>query len=319
MSNIINELSKIGIVPVIKIDRAEDAKPLAKALIDGGLPCAEVTFRTACAKEAIAIIAKEYPEMIVGAGTVLTKNQVDDAIEAGAKFIVSPGLNPDIVRYCQERGCPVVPGINNPTGIEQALALGINTVKFFPAEQSGGLNMIKAMSAPYGAVKFIPTGGVSPSNVNDYLSFSKIFCCGGSWMVKPEMIAAGDFEGITKLVRQAVDTMLGFKFRHIGINPCNDTASSAASMLQSFFSFEPSENAKSIFVGTAFEMMKDKGPGTHGHIAIETNSVERAVYHLERRGVKFDYSTATYDDKGVMKFIYIAEEINGFAYHLVQY
>lgn len=319
MSNVINELSKIGLVPVIKIDRAEDAKPLAKALIDGGLPCAEVTFRTACAKEAIAIIAKEYPDMIVGAGTVLTKNQVDDAIEAGAKFIVSPGLNPDIVRYCQERGCPVVPGINNPTGIEQALLLGINTVKFFPAEQSGGLNMIKAMSAPYGGVKFMPTGGVSPSNVNDYLAFSKIFCCGGSWMVKPEMIAAGDFDGITKLVRQAVDTMLGFKFRHIGINPCNDTASSAANTLKSFFSFDLNETSKSIFAGTAFEMMNEKGPGTHGHIAIETNSVERAVYHLERRGVKFDYSTATYDDKGVMKFIYIAEEINGFAYHLVQY
>ena len=318
MSNVINELSKIGIVPVIKIDKAEDAKPLAKALIDGGLPCAEVTFRTACAKEAIAIIAKEYPDMIVGAGTVLTKNQVDDAIEAGAKFIVSPGLNPDIVRYCQEKGCPVVPGINNPTGIEQALLLGLNTVKFFPAEQSGGLNMIKAMSAPYGAVKFMPTGGVSPQNVNDYLAFPMIFCCGGSWMVKPDMIAKGDFEGITKLVRQAVDTMLGFKFRHVGINPCNDTAKSAANTLNSFFSFDLNETSKSIFAGAAFEMMNEKGPGTHGHIAIETKSVERAVYHLERRGVKFDYSTATYDDKGNMKFIYLADEINGFAYHLVQ-
>ena len=318
MNDIVKQLSKIGIVPVIKIEDPKDAAPLAKALMDGGLPCAEVTFRTACAKEAIAIIAKEYPDMIVGAGTVLTKAQVDDAIEAGAKFIVSPGFNPEIVKYCQSKGCPIVPGINNPSGIEAALELGLETVKFFPAEQSGGLAMIKAMSAPYGGVTFMPTGGVSPSNVNDYLAFNKIVCCGGSWMVKPEMIAAGDFDGITKLVRQAVDTMLGFKFRHIGINPCNDTSANAANTLNKFFSFEAKETSKSIFMGAEFELMNEKGPGTHGHIAIQTNNVDRAVYHLERRGVKFDYSTATYDDKGNMKFIYLADEINGFAYHLVK-
>ncbi len=318
MNDIVKQLSKIGIVPVIKIDNAADAKPLAKALIDGGLPCAEVTFRTACAKEAIAIIAKEYPEMIVGAGTVLTKTQVDEAIEAGAKFIVSPGFNPEIVKYCQSKGCPIVPGINNPSGIEAALELGLETVKFFPAEQSGGLAMIKAMSAPYGGVTFMPTGGVSPANVNDYLAFNKIVCCGGSWMVKPEMISAGDFDGITKLVREAVDTMLGFKFKHIGINPCNDTAANAADTLQSYFSFDPKVGSKSIFASPEFEMMNEKGPGTNGHIAIQTNNVDRAVYHLERRGVKFDYSTATYDDKGNMKFIYLADEINGFAYHLVK-
>ncbi len=318
MNAVVKELSKIGIVPVIKIENPADAKPLAEALIEGGLPCAEVTFRTACAKEAISIIAKEFPDMIVGAGTVLTKAQVDDAIEAGAKFIVSPGFNPEIVKYCLEKGCPIVPGINNPSGIEAALELGLDTVKFFPAEQSGGLAMIKAMSAPYGGVSFMPTGGVSPSNVNDYLAFNKIVCCGGSWMVKPEMIAAGDFDGIKKLVREAVDTMLGFKLRHIGINPCNDTAANAAATLTDIFSFPSKEGGKSFFVSPELELMKDKGPGTHGHIGIETKNVDRAVYHLERRGVKFDYSTATYDDKGNMKFIYLADEINGFAYHLVK-
>ncbi|MBQ4091612.1 MAG: bifunctional 4-hydroxy-2-oxoglutarate aldolase/2-dehydro-3-deoxy-phosphogluconate aldolase [Clostridia bacterium] len=318
MNDIVKQLSLIGIVPVIKIDRVEDAKPLAKALIEGGLPCAEVTFRTACAKEAIAAIAEEYPEMIVGAGTVLTKEQVDDAIEAGAKFIVSPGFNPEIVKYCLSRGCPMIPGINNPSGIEAALELGLETVKFFPAEQSGGINMIKAMSAPYGKVTFMPTGGVSPSNVNDYLSFNKIVCCGGSWMVKPDMIAAGDFEGIKKLVRQAVDTMLGFKFRHVGINPCNDTSANAANTLSNYFSMDQKAGSKSIFVGAEFELMNEQGMGTHGHVAIATNNVDRAVYHLERRGVKFDYSTALYDDKGNMKFIYLADEINGFAYHLVK-
>ena len=256
--------------------------------------------------------------MIVGAGTVLTKAQVDDAIEAGAKFIVSPGFNPEIVKYCQSKGCPIVPGINNPSGIEAALELGLKTVKFFPAEQSGGLAMIKAMSAPYGGVTFMPTGGISPANVNDYLAFNKIVCCGGSWMVKPEMIAAGDFDGITKLVREAVDTMLGFKFKHIGINPCGDTAEGAAATLNQFFSFEGKVGSKSIFASPEFELMMAKGPGTNGHIAIQTNNVDRAVYHLELRGVKFDYSTATYDDKGNMKFIYLADEINGFAYHLVK-
>ncbi len=318
MNDVVKQLSLIGIVPVIKIDRVEDAKPLAKALIDGGLPCAEVTFRTACAKEAIKVISTEFPEMIVGAGTVLTKQQVDDAIEAGAKFIVSPGFNPEIVKYCQSKGCPIVPGINNPSGIEAALELGLETVKFFPAEQSGGLPMIKAMSAPYGKVTFMPTGGVTPANVNDYLSFNKIVCCGGSWMVKPEMIAAGDFDGITKLVRQAVDTMLGFKLRHVGINPEGDTAANAANTLAGYFSFATRETSKSVFVNEELELMTQKGPGTHGHIAIETKNVDRAVYHLERRGVKFDYSTATYDDKGNMKFIYLANEINGFAYHLVK-
>ncbi len=316
--DIIKELSLIGIVPVIKIDDAKDAKPLAKALIDGGLPCAEVTFRTACAKEAISIISKEYPDMIVGAGTVLTKAQVDDAIEAGAKFIVSPGFNPEIVKYCQEKGCPIVPGINNPSGIEAALELGLKTVKFFPAEQSGGLPMIKAMSAPYGGVTFMPTGGVSPANVNDYLAFNKIICCGGSWMVKPEMIAAGDFDGITKLVREAVDTMLGFKVVHIGINPEGDTAEGAAKTLGDYFSFNSRVTSKSIFASEALELMCAKGPGTHGHIAIKTNNVDRAVYHLSRRGVKFDMSTATYDDKGAMKFVYLQDEIDGFAYHLVK-
>ena len=318
MNDVVKQLSLIGIVPVIKIDDAKDAAPLAKALIDGGLPCAEVTFRTAAAKDAIAVISREFPDMIVGAGTVLTKEQVDDAIEAGAKFIVSPGFNPTIVKYCQEKGCPIVPGINNPSGVEAALELGLDCVKFFPAEQAGGLEMIKAMSAPYGNVKFMPTGGINPKNVNDYLAFPKILCCGGSWMVKSDMISAGDFEGITALVREAVDTMLGLKFRHIGINPCGATSTEAADTLEKFFSFPKKVGSKSIFSTPELELMNEKGPGTMGHIGISTNNVDRAVYHLERRGVKFDYSTATYDDKGNMKFIYIDGEINGFAYHLVK-
>jgi 2-dehydro-3-deoxyphosphogluconate aldolase/(4S)-4-hydroxy-2-oxoglutarate aldolase len=216
---IIKEIAAIGIVPVIKINDPKDAVPLARALYDGGLPAAEVTFRTACAKEAIERICTELPDMLVGAGTVLTPKQADEAAAAGAKFIVSPGLNPTVVRHCVEKGIPIVPGCVSPSDIERALELNLDTVKFFPAEQAGGIAMIKAMSAPYSGVSFMPTGGISPKNLNDYLSFPKVVACGGSWMVKEELIAEGRFEEITALAREAVMTMLGFELAHVGINP----------------------------------------------------------------------------------------------------
>lgn len=317
--SVLNELSKIGIVPVIQINRTQDAVPLGKALLDGGLPCAEVTFRTAAAKDAIAAMTQAYPDLLVGAGTVLTTVQVDEALAAGAKFIVSPGLNPEVVRYCMAKDVPVVPGINDPSGIEAALSLGLGTVKFFPAEPSGGVKMIKAMAAPYTGVTFMPTGGIGPDNLREYLAFPKIIACGGSWMVPPSLITAGDFAGITRLVREAVDTMLGFELCHVGIN-CPDEASAAANAakLQDIFSFTPDRRSKSSFAGTGFEFMNQMGKGTMGHIAIRTTSVERAVYHLTRRGVHFDKSTAQYDANGKLTFIYLAGEIGGFAYHLVQ-
>ncbi len=319
MKDVIQELSLIGLVPVIKIDNAKDAAPLAHALEEGGLPCAEVTFRTAAAAEAIAEMVKACPDMLVGAGTVLTTAQVDEAVAAGAKFIVSPGLNPAVVKYCVDQGVPVVPGINNPSGIEQALTLGLKVVKFFPAEPSGGLNMLKAMAAPYGGVRFMPTGGIGPSNVGDYLAWNRIVACGGSWMVPPKMLAAGDFDGIRRLAREAVDTMLNFKFVHLGINCKNeDDCKNSSAMAEQLFSFARDERSKSIFAGTPLEFMKMPGRGTSGHIAIGTPNVDRAVYHLARRGAKFDMDTATYDADGSMKFVYIADEIGGFAYHLVK-
>lgn len=319
MKDVIKELSLIGLVPVIKIDDAKDAAPLAHALEDGGLPCAEVTFRTAAAAEAIAEMVKACPDMLVGAGTVLTTAQVDEAVAAGACFIVSPGLNPTVVKYCVDKGIPVMPGINNPSGIEQAMELGLKVVKFFPAEPSGGLNMLKAMAAPYGGVKFMPTGGISPSNVGDYLAWNKIVACGGSWMVPPKMLAAGDFDGIRKLAREAVDTMLNFKFVHLGVNCANeDECRASATTAEQLFSFAQDERTKSIFAGKPFEFMKAPGFGTMGHVAIGTPSVDRAVYHLSRRGAKFNMDTATYDADGSMKFVYIADEIGGFAFHLVK-
>ena len=204
MNEVLNKLHELGIVPVVVIDDAKDAVPLAEALIEGGLPCAEVTFRTAAAADAIKAIADNFPDMLVGAGTVLTTEQVDKAVAAGAKFIVSPGTNPKVVKYCVEKNIPITPGTCNPSDVEQALECGVNIVKFFPAEPAGGLKYIKAIAAPYVDVKFMPTGGINATNVRDYLAYNKIWACGGSWMVKGDLIKAGDFEKIKELTAEAV-------------------------------------------------------------------------------------------------------------------
>ena len=211
MNDIVKQLSLIGIVPVIKIDRVEDAKPLAKALIEGGLPCAEVTFRTAAAEESIRVMSENFPELLVGAGTVLTTEQVDRAVAAGAKFVVSPGLNPRIVKYCVEKGVIIVPGCANPSDIEQALENGLEVVKFFPAELLGGLKMIKALSGPYGNVKFMATGGISASNVREYLACDHIAACGGSWMVNGKLVKEGKFDEITALVKECADIVKEYR------------------------------------------------------------------------------------------------------------
>lgn len=205
MSDVIKKISKAGVIPVIRLDDVSKAEPLANALAESGLPIAEVTFRTEGAASAIKRMRDAVPNMLVGAGTVLTCQQVNDALEAGAEFIVSPGLNPKVVKFCIDADVPIIPGAVTPTEIEAALEFNITTVKFFPAEQSGGLKYIKAVSAPYSAVTFIPTGGITIDNLTEYLSFSRVIACGGSWMVKPSLINAGDFSEIKRITRQAVD------------------------------------------------------------------------------------------------------------------
>lgn len=197
------KLRKIGIIPVVVLEDAKDAAGLGKALMEGGLPAAEVTFRTAAAEESLRVLSREFPDMLLGAGTVLTTEQADRAVEAGAKFIVAPGFNPTVVKHCIAKGYPVVPGVQTPSEMEQAMELGLDFVKFFPAEAAGGLNMIKAVAAPYTNLVFMPTGGINEENVRDYLGFKKIVACGGTWMVKNNLIEAGNFERIKMLTQNA--------------------------------------------------------------------------------------------------------------------
>lgn len=319
MNQVLQEIQKIGIVPVVVLNDAKDAAPLAKALCEGGLPCAEVTFRTAAAAESIKIMTTEFPQMLVGAGTVLTTEQVDQAVAAGAKFIVSPGLNPKVVKYCVDKNIPITPGTANPSDIEQALELGLEVVKFFPAEAAGGLPMIKAMSAPYTKMKFMPTGGINASNLCSYLDFPKIIACGGSWMVSGALVAAGEFDKIKELTREAVNSMLGFELMHMGINCANEEeATEVAGSFEKLFGFTKKVGNSSVFAGTFVECMKVPYYGEKGHMAIGTNYIDRAIYYLESMGVAIDMDSAKYDAKGNMTAVYLKDEVGGFAIHLLQ-
>lgn len=205
MNAVLEQIGKTGIVPVVVLNDSGDAEPLARALCEGGLPCAEVTFRTEAAEESIRIMTEKFPEMLVGAGTVLTTEQVDRAVAAGARFIVSPGLNPRVVKHCLEKNIPVTPGTQTPSEMEQAMELGLDVVKFFPAEPAGGIKMIKAVAAPYTTLKFMPTGGININNVEEYLKYDRILACGGSWMVKGDLIDARKFDEIRQMTKDAAE------------------------------------------------------------------------------------------------------------------
>lgn len=209
--NITEQIQNLAVVPVVVLEDTEDALPLAKALCEGGLPCAEVTFRTDAAEESIKIMTEAFPDMLVGAGTVLTAEQVDQAVKAGAKFIVSPGFDPEIVDYCILKDIPVFPGCITPSEVAQAVKRGLKVIKFFPAEQFGGIAAIKALAAPYTDIKFMSTGGINPKNLENYLSDDKIIACGGSWMVKGNLIKEGRFDEIRILTAEAVKLASGIR------------------------------------------------------------------------------------------------------------
>lgn len=318
MQKILNEISKRGIVPVLVLNDAEKAVPVAEALFRGGLDCAEITFRTAAAEDSIRKICNTYPDMLVGAGTVLSIEQVDKAVAAGAKFIVTPGYNPAVVNYCCEKNIPIIPGCMDTNAIEMALETGLNTVKFFPAEQAGGVKMMKALSGPYVNLHFMPTGGINRENLRSYLAFDKVVACGGSWMVKKDFIANEQFDEIANLAREAVMTMLDFRVVHVGINNDSEEEAEAQVMrLCRLFGFTKDVKSASTFASDGIEVCRKRFPGTHGHIAIGTSNCKRAMYFLSKLGADFDMETAKYK-AGKLTSVYFREQIGGFALHLVE-
>ena len=319
MNPVLQRVYEIGIIPVIAFNDVDEAIPLCKALMDGGLPAAEVTFRTACAEECIRKIHEELPDMLLGAGTVLTNDQADRAMAAGASFVVAPGYDPNVTQHVIDKGGLMMPGTCSAGEMQQAMNQGCEAIKFFPAEANGGVDMLKNIGAALKTAKWMCTGGVNAKNVNTYLANPQIIAVGGTWMCKSDKIKAGAWDDITAACKEAVDVMLGLELGHIGINCADDAeALKTAELRGTLLSKAVAPGNSSIFVGNKeFEIMKKPGRGTHGHIAIKCNSVDRAVYHLGQRGVKFDMDSMV-NKNGKNIAIYLADEVAGFAIHLVQ-
>ena len=319
MNSVFKKLEEFGLIPVVKIDRVEDAVPLAKALCAAGLPAAEITFRTDAAEDSIKAITEALPNMLIGAGTVLSDEQAERAVAAGARFILSPGFGPNMVGWCVENNIPVAPGCATPTDIETAIEFGLDTVKFFPAEQNGGVEMISALSAPYGGLKFIPTGGITRDNLSSYLKLDCVLACGGSFVCPPELIKTGNFAAITALARDAIRAMFGFRLAHIGINTKDDaTARRASLLIETMFGFEQKEGTLGIMCGGQFEFMKGPYFGDYGHIAVAVDSIERAMAYFGRMGFEFEEDGVILNDAGKINAAYFKNDFFGCAIHLLR-
>ena len=315
---VLKKLAAAGIVPVVVLDDVKDAVPTANALLKGGIDVMEITFRTAAAADSIQAVSKSCPDMLVGAGTVLTLEQCKQAVEMGAKFIVSPGFDAEVVSWCVENGIAVTPGCVTPTEIMAARKLGLNVVKFFPANVYGGLAALKALSAPFPGMKFIPTGGVNEKNLGEFIAAPFVHAVGGSWVCTKKDIAEGNFDKITALCKQARTTALGFELAHVGVNcPDADAALSLCKTLEDAFGLTTKEGNSSVFAGTAVEAMKTMYLGANGHIGLKTNSVELAVAEMQKKGFTVNESTVKYKD-GRMSVAYFNEDFGGFAIHVVQ-
>ena len=316
--DILKRLAAAGVVPVVVIENPKDAVPTAEAMLRGGIDVMEITFRTAAAPDAIRAVSENCPDMLVGAGTVITLEQCKKAVECGAKFIVAPGFNREVVAWCVENGVAVTPGCVTPTEIMAAMELGLKVLKFFPANVYGGLSAMKALSGPFGGIKFIPTGGVNGQNLAEYISAPFIHAVGGSWVCPKADITAGNFEKITALCREARRAVLGFEVAHIGVNcPDADQSQALCQTLNEAFGFETKLGNSSNFSTSAIEVMKSNYLGKNGHIAIRTNRMDAAIAELSKKGFEVDMDTAKYKaDK--MIAVYLRREFGGFAVHLLQ-
>lgn len=315
--DVLKRLAQSGVVPVVVLEDAKDAVPTAKAMLAGGIDVMEITFRTAAAADSIKAVAQECPDMVVGAGTVINLEQCKLAVECGAKFIVSPGYDEETVAWCCDNGIPVTPGCVTPTEIMMALKHGLKVLKFFPANVYGGLSAIKSLAGPFGGVKFIPTGGVNAQNLAEFISSPYIHAVGGSWICPKADIAAGNFDKITALCKEARKTLLGFEVAHIGINtPDADAAMDVCKAFNDAFDFNVKQGNSSNFASTGVEVMKTMFKGANGHIAIRTNKMIPAIAEMERRGNELDMDSVK--DKNNIKAVYFKNEIGGFAVHLLQ-
>ena len=315
--DVLKRLAQSGVVPVVVLEDAKDAVPTAKAMLAGGIDVMEITFRTAAAADSIKAVAQECPDMVVGAGTVINLEQCKLAVECGAKFIVSPGYDEETVAWCCDNGIPVTPGCVTPTEIMMALKHGLKVLKFFPANVYGGLSAIKSLAGPFGGVKFIPTGGVNAQNLAEFISSPYIHAGGGSWICPKADIAAGNFDKITALCKEARKTLLGFEVAHIGINtPDADAAMDVCKAFNDAFDFNVKQGNSSNFASTGVEVMKTMFKGANGHIAIRTNKMIPAIAEMERRGYELDMDSVK--DKNNIKAVYFKNEIGGFAVHLLQ-
>ena len=315
--DVLKRLAQSGVVPVVVLEDAKDAVPTAKAMLAGGIDVMEITFRTAAAADSIKAVAQECPDMVVGAGTVINLEQCKLAVECGAKFIVSPGYDEETVAWCCDNGIPVTPGCVTPTEIMMALKHGLKVLKFSPANVYGGLSAIKSLAGPFGGVKFIPTGGVNAQNLAEFISSPYIHAVGGSWICPKADIAAGNFDKITALCKEARKTLLGFEVAHIGINtPDADAAMDVCKAFNDAFDFNVKQGNSSNFASTGVEVMKTMFKGANGHIAIRTNKMIPAIAEMERRGYELDMDSVK--DKNNIKAVYFKNEIGGFAVHLLQ-
>ena len=314
----LERLYNAAVVPVVVLDDAANAVPTAKALLAGGVDVMEITFRTAAAADSITAVAKECPDMLVGAGTVITLEQCKKAVACGAKFIVSPGYSEEVVSWCVENNIAITPGCVTPTEIMAAMSHGLKVVKFFPANVYGGLTAMKALSGPFGGIKFIPTGGVNDKNLAEYISAPFIHAVGGSWLCAKADIAAHNFDKITSLCKEARRIALGFEIAHIGVNTADaDESLAVCQALDAAFGFGVKEGNSSNFAGSGVEVMKSPYLGKNGHIAVKTNSIPRAAAELAKNSFTLDEATAKYKGEKMVA-VYLKQEFGGFAVHLLQ-
>lgn len=316
--SVFQKIADTALVPVVVLEKIEDALPTANSLLAGGIGVMEITFRTDAAADSIREVSQQCPDILVGAGTIVTLEQCKRAVECGAQFIVSPGYDDEVVAWCCENGVPIVPGCATPSEIMAALKHNLTIMKFFPANVYGGLSAMKALHGPFGNVKFIPTGGINLGNIGEYIEAPFIHAVGGSWVCPKGLIAAQDFEKIENLCKEARSAILGYEIAHVGINtPDSARSEQVCGEFAKAFGFEMKLDNSSNFSSDSIEVMNSTYLGTNGHLAVRTRKIDIALADLKQKGFEIDMSTAKFKGEKMVA-VYLKSEFGGFAVHLLQ-